>query len=534
MKSKLALLLALMLLVSVFFGCQATQQPDPTQAGNQPSTGDNTQTPTPDSSNTGDNTDRVAKDTITIVTESEPETLDPASANTDAIALTLGMIGDHLFDLQADGSITLGGICESYEQIDDVTVKFVLKEGVKFSDGTDLTSEDILWELSRLKEAPRSASNFAFVNAEESEIVDDRTIIVKFNQAWAPYQNTLSTGRGTIVSKAAFEAMGEADFSRAPVTTGPYKVAEWIPGTSITLTRNEYYWGEPAKTENIVIKFIPEATSRVIELETGAADIAYYIEGNDVARVDALDGYHVESGDAYRYLVVTFSMQDAILKDARVRQALCYAIDQELLVEASSDGLGTAITGFCSTPAAGYKALDPWPYDVEKAKSLLAEAGYADGFTIDLHVEPISLYEKAAEIIQSMWVEVGVTANIVSSALATYDAQHNGQFQACIRDSTASEISNMLIIYESSFGSRIQGNDDWLDGKLLELRTYYYDDPQRTTCLDEIYTYLNEQRYSYPYMNMPINYAVSDKLEGFEFHPAIDHMKHITDWVVYE
>lgn len=534
MKSKLALLLALMLLVSVFFGCQATQQPDPTQAGNQPSTGDNTQTPTPDSSNAGDNTDRVAKDTITIVTESEPETLDPASANTDAIALTLGMIGDHLFDLQADGSITLGGICESYEQIDDVTVKFVLKEGVKFSDGTDLTSEDILWELSRLKEAPCSASNFAFVNAEESEIVDDRTIIVKFNQAWAPYQNTLSTGRGTIVSKAAFEAMGEADFSRAPVTTGPYKVAEWIPGTSITLTRNEYYWGEPAKTENIVIKFIPEATSRVIELETGAADIAYYIEGNDVARVDALDGYHVESGDAYRYLVVTFSMQDAILKDARVRQALCYAIDQELLVEASSDGLGTAITGFCSTPAAGYKALDPWPYDVEKAKSLLAEAGYADGFTIDLHVEPISLYEKAAEIIQSMWAEVGVTANIVSSALATYDAQHNGQFQACIRDSTASEISNMLIIYESSFGSRIQGNDDWLDGKLLELRTYYYDDPQRTTCLDEIYTYLNEQRYSYPYMNMPINYAVSDKLEGFEFHPAIDHMKHITDWVVYE
>ena len=75
----------------------------------------------------------------------------------------------------------------------------------------------------------------------------DRTIIVKFNQAWAPYQNTLSTGRGTIVSKAAFEAMGEADFSRAPVTTGPYKVAEWIPGTSITLTRNESLLGRTRK-----------------------------------------------------------------------------------------------------------------------------------------------------------------------------------------------------------------------------------------------------------------------------------------------
>lgn len=526
MKRKLTLLLAMMFLVGALFGCQPAapgpdQSADPqnTSSGGEPAPGQ---------------TDRVPKDTLVIVTEAEPETLDPTSANTDAIALTLGMIGDHLFDLQADSTITLGGICESYNLIDDVTVEFVLKQGVKFSNGVELTSEDILWELGRLKEAPRSASNFAFVNIEESEIVDDHKFILKFNQAWAPFQNTLSTGRGTIVSKAAFEEMGEADFARAPVTTGPYKVVEWIPGTSITLTRNEHYWGEPAKTKNIVIKFISEATSRVIELETGAADIAYYIQGGDVARVDALDGYHIESGDAYRYLVLTLSMQEPLFQDVRVRQALCYAIDQEALVQVSSDGLGKPISGFSSTVTAGYKALEPWPYDVEKAKTLLAEAGYADGFTIDLHVEPLSIYEKSAEIIQSMWADIGVTANIVPSALATYDAQTGGKFQACIRDSTASEISNILIIYESSFGSRLQGNDDWLDSKLLELRTYYYGDPQRDACLDEIFNYLNEQRYTYPYMNMPINYAVSDKLEGFEFHPAIDHMKHIADWVVYE
>jgi peptide/nickel transport system substrate-binding protein len=529
-KRKLTLLLAMMFLVGSLFGCQpAATEPDQSAEPQNTSSGSEPTEPTADQT-----AELVAKDTIVIVTEAEPETLDPASANTDAIALTLGMIGDHLFDLQADSSITLGGICESYELIDDVTVKFVLKQGVKFSTGVELTTEDIYWELARLKEAPRSASNFAFVNIEETQIVDDYTIIVKFNQPWAPFQNTLSTGRGTIVSKAAFEEMGEAEFARAPVTTGPYKVVEWIPGTSISLTRNEFYWGEPAKTANILIKFIPEATSRVIELETGAADIAYYIAGNDVARVDALDGYHVESGDAYRYLVVTLSMQEPLFQDVRVRQALCYAIDQEALVQASSDGLGTPITGFCSTVTAGYKAMDPWPYDVEKAKALMAEAGYADGFTIDLFVEPLSIYEKSAEIIQSMWAEIGVTANIVSTKLATYDAQTGGKFQACIRDSTASEISNILIIYESSFGSRLQGNDDWLDAKLLELRTYYYGDPKRDTCLDEIYSYLYEQRYTYPYMNMPINYAVSDKLEGFEFHPAIDHMKHIADWVIYE
>lgn len=477
---------------------------------------------------------KIAKETIVIVTESEPETLDPVSANTDAIALTLGMIGDHLFDLNADGSITPGGIVESWEQIDDLTVKFTIKGGLKFSDGSDLTTEDIVWELGRLKEAPRSASNFAFVNIDETEIVDETTFVLKLNQAWSPFQNTLSTGRGTIVSKDSFESMGEADFGRAPVTSGPYKIEEWVPGTSITLVRNEYYWGEPAKTAKIVIKFIPEATSRVIELETGSADIAYYIEGNDAGRVDSLEGYHVEMGDAYRNVILTFSMQDEILKNEKIRHALCYAIDLESLVPAASDNLGTLNTGLVSIPTLGYKEMPPWPYDIERAKELIAEAGYPNGFAIDLHYDGTALYGRIASIIQNMWSHIGVTANIVSSALATYDAQNNGHFQACIRDITASEISNELIIYESAFGSRLQGNDPELDEMLLELRTYYYDDPEREVFIDGVFEYLYNKKYSESIMNMPIVYAVRDDLEGFEFHPAIDHMKHITDWVVYE
>ena len=534
MKRTLALLLALLLVAFAFVGCKEATTDEP---GNEPATGTAPETSTAPEASGSESTetaDKVQKDTIVLVTESEPETLDPASANTDAICIVLGMIGDHLFDLQADGTMTLGGVCESYEMVDDTTVNFVLKEGLKWSNGEPLTASDIVWELNRLKEAPRSASNFAFVNPEGTVATDDTHFTIKMNQAWAPFQNTLSTGRGTLVSQKAFETMGEADFSRAPICSGPYKVVEWIPGTSISLTRNEYYWGEPAKTENILIKFIPEATSRVIECETGAADIAYYIEGNDVARVDELENYRIESGHAYRYLVITYSMQHEILKNQDVRYALSYAIDKEILVEASTDGLGRVNNGMISMPASDWKEMEPWPYDVEKAKEYLAKAGYPDGFDIELHIEPLPVYEKAAEILQAMWAEIGVNVNIVSSALATYDAANNGQFQICIRDSTASEASNMYIIYESSFGSRMQGNDDWLDAKLLELRTYYYDDPQREVCIDEVNNYLYEKRYSYPYGNMPINYAVSEKLEGFEFHPAIDHMKHIADWVVYE
>ena len=90
---------------------------------------------------------------------------------------------------------------------------------------------------------------------------DDYNFTLKFKQAWAPYSNTMSTGRGSIISKAAFEEMGETDFARAPIGSGPYKIVEWNPGTQIKLTRNEYYHGEPAKTENIIIKFISEPTA---------------------------------------------------------------------------------------------------------------------------------------------------------------------------------------------------------------------------------------------------------------------------------
>ena len=163
----------------------------------------------------------------------------------------------------------------------------------------------------------------------------------------------------------------------------------------------------------------------------------------------------------------------------------------------------------------------------------MAEAGYPDGFTIDLHVQPESIYERAAEIIQQYWKEIGITANIVSSALATYEAQNGGMFQASIRDGTATELSNVFIIYESSFGSRLNGNDTTLDQMLLDLRTYYYGDPERDAFVQKITDYLYEQCYTYPYMVMPTVYGVSDDLEGFVFSPAEDHMSNFTNWVAY-
>lgn len=504
----ISLILIALLMVSVFSGCSSDSEKASGSGSGEP------------------------KDTITILVKAEPSTIDPADQNNEDIGLVTNFVYDGLFDLDENGEISLG-LLEDFDIEDETTVRFKLKEGIKYSDGTDLKSEDVLFSIKRLQESPVSQSHYRFVDLENSVIEDDHNFVLKFNQAWAPFQNIMSTGRGSIYSEAAFEELGEEQFARTSLGTGPYKVVNWVSGTQIELTRNEHYWGEPAKTENIIIKFVGEPTARVIELETGAADISYYIEGEDIERVDNLDGYHIEQGDSFRYFTTVLSMQEPLFEDARVREAMSLAINKEALVRTASNGVGTPINGYAPPLIEGFVEMPEIPYDVEKAKELLAEAGYPDGFDIELHVVPNALFQRQAEVIQSMWAEIGVDAEIVVSPLETYEAQNNGEFQASIRDGNASEISNVLIIYESTFGSRMQGNDDWLDEKLLDLRTYYYGDPERDEALQEVFDYLHEQKYTYPFMVMPTVYGVSDKVEGFVFHPTAMNIDP-TGWAVYE
>lgn len=475
--------------------------------------------------------EETVKDTITVLVASEPSTLDPSRSNNDNIALILRYVCDKIFELNPDG--TYGNVlCESYEYLDDTTVQINLKKGVLFSDGTPLTAEDILWHYTRTSQQSVSASQFVFIDTENSYVKDDNTLVLKFTQKWAPWINTLAGGRANIVSKAAYEKMGEEKFSRAPVGTGPYKVDEWVSGSYIKLSANENYWKGTPETKNIMIKFVEESTSRVIELETGAADIAYYIEGNDIERVNKIDGYHVEMGDSYRYFIITFSMKDEITSNQLLRQALCTAIDKNMLAEACSDGIGSPIDSYSPPLIVDDYVKEPdYEYNLDQARRMLAEAGYPDGVTIELHIESSTIMKRLAESVQAMWKEIGVNAEIKESALATYTAENNGHFQICIRDGSAQEISNVWTIYESSFGSRLEGNDDWLDQKLLELRTYYPGDEKRPKCTKEIADYLYDKSYSYPIMVMPTIYAVSDSVQNFEFHPNQNNLC-VDQWVV--
>lgn len=501
LKKQLVIILAIVFCIVTLGGCS------------------NSSSTTKDDSSTTKDDNITTKDEIVVLLPGEPTTLDPAKTNVTDIGNVNAYTMEGLWYQEQDGTYS-NRLVDKWEMADDkITLKVKLKEGVKFSDGSPLTAEDVLWSYIRASQSPISKSNFAFLDAENSKVIDDLNLIIKFKQPWSLYMDTLAGYRGYISSKKAYETMGEAAATRTPVGVGPYKISEWVTGSYIKLAANEYYYGGAPKVKNITLKFIPEPTSRLIELETGAADIAYNIDAKDIARANNIKGYHVVKGDSLRYFLICLSMQEPLFQNKDVRYAMTYAIDKKTLVNACTDGVGTPISTMAPPLAKeGAKVMPEIPYDVEKAKQLLAKAGYPDGFSIDLHVEPRAEMQRLAEAVQGMWAGIGIKANIVSTPLATYDAQKKGKFQASIRDGNSRDIAQIWSIYEIAFGSRLNPNDKVLDDKLVELKKHYPGDPERDVLLDEIAQYLYDIRFSYPFMTMPTVYAVSDKIEGFKFH----------------
>jgi peptide/nickel transport system substrate-binding protein len=457
------------------------------------------------------------KDTFTAVLSGEPRSLDPASANSLIIYQVLASFCEPLLRENLDGTID-PYLAVSWEILDDTSIRFHLRQGIKFHNGNSFTAEDVLYSFARAKKNPISASTFQYFDTDNSKIIDDYTLELKLIRPYAPIFNTLSDGRSYIVDKEYIEKVGDAEAARNPVGTGPYKFVSWVSGSEIRGVRNDDYWDTLAATPNLVFKFIAEAANRVIELETGNADLVYEIDPADKTRVEELPNAHVETGSSYRYYTITFSMQDPVLADKNIRYALSYAIDKEALVKAVFGDTAVAASGFYPSVSFGFKETGILPYDQNEAKRLLAKAGYSNGLTLKFNYGGGELDSRMAEAIQNMWKQIGVELEMYPMNSQTYLAGNN-KFQVGMRAGNAEEPSNILIIYDSAFADKLQGNDDKLDKMLHDAMTIY-DSAGRFAAYQEIQDYLFDMRYTVPLAFTDAIYGVSDKVKGFKFHPS--------------
>lgn len=318
MKSKkmklVALLLAAVLLLA---GCGG--------AGKETTTGDDEATP--------------PRDTLIVGMDREPAGLDPTTSHVTTAVMIYYNIYDTLLAFDNEMKIQ-PCLATSYNQLDDVTYKFNLREGVKFHNGEELKSSDVLFTFKRLYDIPAAQGQVSMIDPDGFECPDDYTFILKTKEPWSALPAQICSSYMNILNEKAVTEAGE-DYNRNPVGTGPFKFVSWTAGDSIVVERFDDYWGEKALLSKINFRIITEATSRVIDLESGGLDIALAVGVTDVERlqnnsdIDLIQFTH--TGIRYG----AFNCSKEVFSDKRVRQALNYATDVETIRDVLYDkGIG--------------------------------------------------------------------------------------------------------------------------------------------------------------------------------------------------
>ena len=351
--------------------------------------------------------------TLTVGMAGDAVSLSPHQTNDQPSARVMRQIYDTLV-VQTEELELVPGLAESWEQIDPVTWQFNIRQGVTFHDGSTLTANDVAWTLTRLAD-PEVAAPAAFLVdfVNDIEVVDEYTVQVTTDFEFVPLLSHLAHTATSILSEQAVTEAGEDYGTLVAVGTGPFRFVDWQTGSHITLERNDDWWGGEVMSQQVIFRPITEGTVRAIELETGGIDIAYALEPRDALRLEnhpSIDLYDVETLSTN---YIGFNVQSEPFDDVRVRQAINYALDAEAIVDAVYEGQGLPANSPISPQVFGaHEDLEPYAFDPERASELLAEAGYADGFSTTLWTNDNPLRIQIAEIVQAYLADVGVDVDV--------------------------------------------------------------------------------------------------------------------------
>jgi ABC-type transport system substrate-binding protein len=360
--------------------------------------------------------------TVTYAAGADPDSLDPANAESNPSEAVNRMIFENL--VKFDPKLNLvPGLAEKWEQAQDgMSWTFFLRKGVKFHDGTPFNAEAVKYFIDRMigPEKPSRAGLYAPL-VDSATVVDEYTVKVNMKAPFAFLLNNIAHSASGIVSPTAHKAMGK-DIARKPVGTGPFKFVEWVHGDHLTLTRNDDYWGGKPKLEKIVVKTVKEDSARVMMLQSGDAQLAVRLPSEDIPRLEKDASIQLDSTETLRVLYIGFNCAKKPFSDERVRQAFNLAMDRESIVKNIYQGRAMAASNIVAPLTTGYFPLAPYPHDPEKAKKLLAEAGFPNGLKAKF-ISPQGRYPKdfeMAQALQQQWKKAGIDVSLDTMEWAAY------------------------------------------------------------------------------------------------------------------
>ncbi|MDP8921373.1 MAG: ABC transporter substrate-binding protein [Chloroflexota bacterium] len=323
--------------------------------------------------------------TLTVAQGIDPDTLDPVITSSSAVySITLN-IYDTLLTRNKEGKLE-PGLATSYQSLDEKTWEVKLRENVKFHNGEPFDASAVKFTLERtLDPATKSVHASTLGTIETVEVVDPMTVRIVTKAPDTLLPGRLSMQNGQIQPPKYAQEVGPDGLAKRPVGTGPFKFVSWQKDEAVTLEAVPDHWRGP-KVKTVVFKPIPEGAARVAGLKTGAVDIAAAVPPNDFESIktgDRTTGVEVMSNRAFLLNLDTINFEP--FKDKRVRQALNYAVDVDAIIKNTLNGFGRRLNSSVIPEAFGYApSLQPYPHDPEKAKALLAEAGYPNGFEVGL------------------------------------------------------------------------------------------------------------------------------------------------------
>lgn len=358
--------------------------------------------------------------TITVVPPQSLQTMDPNIGVTEITRMITGHMYDQIIELGDDATLK-PMLAESWQAVDDLTWEFKLRSGVTFHDGTPFNSEVMKFTIERILNPDyNSLQRTYWVPVTEISTPDELTCIIKTETPMGvmPYVMALTTPVHPDVG------MDPEGFPEVPIGTGPFKFVEWLIDDRVVMEANPDYWGGPPLVQEAIFRTIPELSTRMSALEAGEVDIVLEIVPEDVERIEGREGISVLNVETFRTSWLWMNASREPFTDVRVRQAIQHAINLDDIAESIIKGVGIKALAPVAPKVFGFNPnLPPYEYNPEKAKALLAEAGFPDGFaTTAKGIGERGGYTRfgdVAEVVIAYLAEVGIIVEPIVTDPAT-------------------------------------------------------------------------------------------------------------------
>ena len=446
------------------------------------------------------------------------ESLDPHKAVAAGTKEVLFNMYEGLVKPDSDGNLNPAVASDVDISEDGKVYTFTLRDGVKFHDGSTVTAEDVKFSIDKCADAGNGSYLVpAFSNVEKTTILDEKTVEVTLVEGDTNFLAYFTTA---IIPK------NNANPDTNPIGTGPYKYVSRSPQENFIVEKFDEYWGEPAHIEKVIFKVCANADSIVMELQGGGVDMFCRLTTAQISQLDP-NKYNIHEGTMN--LVQAMYLNNAVepFNNEKVRQALCYVVDPQEIMQFMADGKGTEL-GSSMFPAFGKYYMpelnDVYTVDYDKAKQLLKEAGYESGFEFTITVP--SNYQPhidTAQVIVEQLKKVNVTAKIELVEWNTWveDVYSGRQFEATVVGVDASNLTAGALLdrFESTAGKNfINFNNEAYDTALANARASV-DDALKTQYYKECLTVLNETAANVYIQDLAEFVAIDKKYAGYEFYP---------------